>query len=1040
MFKATGSRIVDETLTTLKIIGNQEITGSDSASGGALQVNGGALFKQNVLIDGNLYINGTAFIPGTNATELQGYHINPMAPSPNEVLTYSGSDWRPESNLTLGNLTLTGNLVVEGSHTTINSTTVTTVDNVILINSGELGNGVTSTYNSAHTLPGAGIEIDRGTAIDYQIVFDETYKVLKVGFKDTPLATVVTSQNNLVTNGVTYWDGNYIANDASMTYSSGVLTVPKIQASDRVIARIISSTDYLYLHSEVGVVIGSSDNTISATGGIVAGKTNTASGNYSTALGGRGNTASANYSTVLGGNSDLASGLYSIAGGQNSAAIMNNTIALGNNAVANTPGSFVYSDNSGRATYPSDSNQFVVRGSGGTLLFSHGSQDTSGVQILPSDSTIRTLTGAYIDTNAVSIQGYPVSGNTPVLGQGLIFDGTTWTPSDITSGSGNATSIQGRALTSDTYNANTNDVLVFNGSQWSSNNSVVLNTGSFSGNVNADKFIAQPGNDGHYYAPLFTFYGSTGSGMYINTNGNGPGLCLSSNGNNGIQIDKNQNVLFSNVNNLLQFTPGGGLGVAEITQANTTAIQTTISQILFQDTSSGPMITQSKSNSGVYGVYTQGTFGDAYGGFQWYGVSGNDASVPPGHFHTVPSVTISSLLDPTAGSGINYTGYTQGAVSFQTQDGSGSLNQAMYINYNQQVVVGNSIVSQDTLTVYGGGYFTSDITAGNISVAGATFTSDVIIYGNLTVQGSQTIVNTTDLYVQDNVILLNYGETGSGVSRGFAGIVVDRGTATDYRFIFQESSQSFRIGIQGLEQSVATREDTPVSYGIPFWNAATDRFDTSSTLTFNGSLSVNVSATFSSDLKITGVSDQIVLGSGTTSTISAITPASSRVYTIQDPGANATFAMATNTPTTGYTLTATTSSGSGNPTWQPALTAWGALPGSAGNLPTASQFYVTPVSNFVMPKNGNLVSVSGYYPSITHGNIGIGVSINGVRQTQQIVLNSGNTQGALTFTGSGYSFTSDQLVSIYTDTSDTLSPVGPSTILSVCMFYNITSL
>ena len=53
---------------------------------------------------------------------------------------------------------------------------------------------------------------------------------------------------------------------------------------------------------------------------------------------------------------------------------------------------------------------------------------------------------------------------------------------------------------------------------------------------------------------------------------------------------------------------------------------------------------------------------------------------------------------------------------------------------------------------------------------------EIIIDGNLTVLGNETVVNTTDLAITDNLIILNNGETGAGVTKGNAGIVIDRGT------------------------------------------------------------------------------------------------------------------------------------------------------------------------------------------------------------------------------------------------------------------------
>ena len=72
-----------------------------------------------------------------------------------------------------GTATFNGNVVFNGTTTTVNSTTVTTKDNIIVVNQGEVGSGVTSGK--------AGIQVDRGELADYQIVFDETDDMFKVG-------------------------------------------------------------------------------------------------------------------------------------------------------------------------------------------------------------------------------------------------------------------------------------------------------------------------------------------------------------------------------------------------------------------------------------------------------------------------------------------------------------------------------------------------------------------------------------------------------------------------------------------------------------------------------------------------------------------------------------------------------------------------------------------------------------------------------------------------------------------------------------------
>lgn len=66
---------------------------------------------------------------------------------------------------------------------------------------------------------------------------------------------------------------------------------------------------------------------------------------------------------------------------------------------------------------------------------------------------------------------------------------------------------------------------------------------------------------------------------------------------------------------------------------------------------------------------------------------------------------------------------------------------------------------------------------------------NLTVSGNLTVEGTTTTVNTEDLEIKDNKILVNAGETAAGISHpsGRAGIEVDRGQLQNQKFFFRES-------------------------------------------------------------------------------------------------------------------------------------------------------------------------------------------------------------------------------------------------------------
>lgn len=71
--------------------------------------------------------------------------------------------------------------------------------------------------------------------------------------------------------------------------------------------------------------------------------------------------------------------------------------------------------------------------------------------------------------------------------------------------------------------------------------------------------------------------------------------------------------------------------------------------------------------------------------------------------------------------------------------------------------------------------------------------TDLLVNGNLTVQGDTTSVNVADMQIEDNIIILNKGETAAGVSLNEAGIEIDRGTLDNSQFIYDESSDRWKL-------------------------------------------------------------------------------------------------------------------------------------------------------------------------------------------------------------------------------------------------------
>ena len=67
------------------------------------------------------------------------------------------------------------------------------------------------------------------------------------------------------------------------------------------------------------------------------------------------------------------------------------------------------------------------------------------------------------------------------------------------------------------------------------------------------------------------------------------------------------------------------------------------------------------------------------------------------------------------------------------------------------------------------------------------------VTGNLIVEGDTLNVSVENLNVQDNIITLNYGETGAGVTLRYSGIEVDRGSLESVSFLWDDNDDSWNL-------------------------------------------------------------------------------------------------------------------------------------------------------------------------------------------------------------------------------------------------------
>ena len=115
-------------------------------------------------------------------------------------------------------------------------------------------------------------------------------------------------------------------------------------------------------------------------------------------------------------------------------------------------------------------------------------------------------------------------------------------------------------------------------------------------------------------------------------------------------------------------------------------------------------------------------------------------------------------------------------------------------------------------------------TTGAQTVAGTkTFSDDVIFNGDFTVNGTTSTVNTETIYLEDNIITLNYGTSGAPTEN--AGLTVDRGTSADVNIQWNETSDQWEFTVDGTaytkiaESTTDLLEGTNLYYTTARWDS-----------------------------------------------------------------------------------------------------------------------------------------------------------------------------------------------------------------------------
>ena len=233
-------------------------------------------------------------------------------------------------------------------------------------------------------------------------------------------------------------------------------------------------------------------------------------------------------------------------------------------------------------------------------------------------------------------------------------------------------------------------------------------------------------------------------------------------------------------------------------------------QVALGTNTTGNYMTNIVGGTGVTVIHTPG--------------EGSTASVSVGQdVGTSSSVTFAQVTAPLTGSvtgnastasalqtarTIALTGDVAGSVSF---DGSASVAISTTIQPNS-ITLGTDTAGNYVSDVVGGTGITVSHTPGegssasiaigqdvstssSVTFAKLTTSGDVVVGGNLTVDGTTTTINTENLLIEDNSIILNSKATGAPVAN--AGIEIERGSSTNVEMRWNESTDRWQFTNDG---------------------------------------------------------------------------------------------------------------------------------------------------------------------------------------------------------------------------------------------------
>lgn len=254
-----------------------------------------------------------------------------------------------------------------------------------------------------------------------------------------------------------------------------------------------------------------------------------------------------------------------------------------------------------------------------------------------------------------------------------------------------------------------------------------------------------------------------------------------------------------------------------------------------------------------------------------------------------PTISVALSGDVVGSSSATLTNLTNGSISISTviQPNSVTLGTDTSGSYVQNLVAGTGVSllnntgegATPTVSIGQNVATTSDVTFRNVTVS-----EDIVVSGNLIVEGTTTTINTNEVNIGDNIIVLNSDETGSPSQD--AGFEVERGTSGNVSFLWDESLSRWTLGSENLVAGTfigALSGNATTASSLQIGRTISLGGDLSGSVNFDGSSNVTLNATVKAN--------SVALGTDTTGNYAADVDAGSGINVSGSAGEGTVFTV-----------------------------------------------------------------------------------------------------------------------------------------------------